>query len=80
MQETLVKNSVIKPLISILALAVLAACSEAPAPKAAEPQPIMQGKQLRFPAGNAQLALLKTTAATTAETMSIDLPAHLVWN
>ena len=40
----------------------------------------MQGKQLRFPAGNAQLALLKTTAATTAETISIDLPAHLVWN
>ena len=80
MQETPVKNSVIKPLVSFLALALLAACSEAPAPKAAEPKPIMQGKQLRFPAGNAQLALLKTTAATTAETISIDLPARLVWN
>ncbi len=80
MQETPVKNSVIKPLVSFLALAFLAACSEAPAPKAAEPKPIMQGKQLRFPAGNAQLALLKTTAATTAETISIDLPARLVWN
>jgi cobalt-zinc-cadmium efflux system membrane fusion protein len=80
MQETPVKNSVIKPLISVLALAVLAACSEAPAPKPAQAQPIMQGKQLRFPAGNAQLAMLKTTAATTAETISIDLPAHLVWN
>jgi cobalt-zinc-cadmium efflux system membrane fusion protein len=80
MQETPVKNSVIKPLISVLALAVLAACSEAPAPKPAQAQPIMQGKQLRFPAGNPQLALLKTTAATAAETITIDLPAHLVWN
>ena len=80
MQETPVKNSVIKPLISILALAVLAACSEAPASKPAQAQPIMQGNQLRFPAGNAQLALLKTTAATVAETITIDLPAHLVWN
>jgi cobalt-zinc-cadmium efflux system membrane fusion protein len=80
MQVTPVKNFVIKSLVSFLALAVFAACSEAPAPKAAEPKPIMQGKQLRFPAGNAQLALLKTTAATTAETISIDLPAHLVWN
>ena len=80
MQEPPVKNSVIKPLISILALTVLAACSEAPAPKPAQAQPIMQGNQLRFPAGNAQLALLKTTAATVAETITIDLPAHLVWN
>jgi cobalt-zinc-cadmium efflux system membrane fusion protein len=80
MLEIFVNNFAIKPVIFILALAVLAACSEAPAPKAAEPKPIMQGKQLLFPAGNAQLALLKTTAATTAETISIDLPAHLVWN
>ena len=80
MQEPPVKNSVIKPLISILALTVLAACSEAPAPKPAQAQPIMQGNQLRFPAGNPQLALLKTTAATAAETITIDLPAHLVWN
>jgi len=80
MQETPVKNSLIQPLISLLALAVLTACTEAPTPKAAEPQPIMQGKQLRFPAGNAQLALLKTTAATKAESITVDLPAHLVWN
>lgn len=61
-------------------LLVLAACSEAPAPKAAEPQPIMQGKQLRFPPGNAQLAMLKTTVVTAAESITVDLPAHLVWN
>jgi len=75
-----VKNAVIQPLISLMVLVVLTACTEAPTPKAAEPQPIMQGKQLRFPAGNAQLALLKTTAATKAESITVDLPAHLVWN
>jgi len=80
MQETPVKNSVIQPVLSALMLLVLAACSEAPAPKAAEPQPIMQGVQLRFPAGNAQLALLKTTAATAVESITVDLPAHLIWN
>ena len=74
------KNAVIQPLISLMVLVVLTACTEAPTPKAAEPQPIMQGKQLRFPAGNAQLALLKTTAATKAESITVDLPAHLVWN
>jgi cobalt-zinc-cadmium efflux system membrane fusion protein len=75
-----VKNAVIQPLISLMVLVVLTACTEAPTPKAAEPQPIMQGKQLRFPAGNAQLALLKTTAATKAVSITVDLPAHLVWN
>lgn len=80
MQEMPVKNSVIQPVLSLLALVVLAACTEAPAPKAAEPQPIMQGKQLRFPPGNAQLALLKTSAVTAAESIAVDLTAHLVWN
>jgi len=59
---------------------LLVACSEAPAPKAAEPQPIMQNNQLRFPEGNSQLALLVTVAAKPSEAIDIDLPAHLVWN
>ena len=78
MQETPVKNIAMPFVLSVLSL--LVACTEAPAPKAAEPQPIMQGQQLRFPAGNAQLALLKTTAVTVAESIEVDLPAHLVWN
>lgn len=73
------KKFAIPSLISAVLL-VLSACTESPAPKAAEPQPIMQGKQLRFPAGNAQLALLKTTAVTAAESIMVELPAHLVWN
>ncbi len=58
----------------------LAACSEAPTPKVAEPQPIMQNNQLRFPEGNSQLALLVTVPAKASEAIAVDLPAHLVWN
>jgi cobalt-zinc-cadmium efflux system membrane fusion protein len=80
MQETLVKNSVIKTAFPLLALVVLTACTEAPPPPAAEVRPIIQGSQLRFPAGHPQLALLKSTAAVQATTLTVDLPARLVWN
>lgn len=66
--------------LPLLLSGILAACSEAPAPKVAEPQPILQNDQLRFPGGNSQLALLVTTPAKPAEAVAIDLPAHLVWN
>ncbi|MCX7263275.1 MAG: efflux RND transporter periplasmic adaptor subunit [Burkholderiales bacterium] len=59
---------------------ILVGCSEGPPPKVAEPQPILQNEELRFPAGNPQLPLLVTTAAKPAEAIPIDLPAHLVWN
>ena len=80
MQEIPVKNSVIKPVISFLAMVVLTACTEAPPPPAAEVRPIIQGNQLRFPTGHPQLSLLKSTAAIQATTLSVDLPARLVWN
>lgn len=66
--------------LTFLIASSLAACSETPAPKVAEPQPIMQNNQLRFPEGNSQLALLITTPAIPAEDIAVDLPAHLVWN
>jgi cobalt-zinc-cadmium efflux system membrane fusion protein len=44
------------------------------------PEPIVQGQQLRFPAGHPQLALLGTSEAKTAESITIELPARLVWN
>ncbi len=44
------------------------------------PEPIVQGQQLRFPAGHPQLALLGTVEAKTAESVTIELPARLVWN
>ena len=44
------------------------------------PTPIIQGEQLRFPAGHPQLTLLTTAAAIDASSVTIDLPARLVWN
>ncbi len=38
------------------------------------PEPIVQGQQLRFPAGHPQLALLGTVEAKTAESITIELP------
>jgi cobalt-zinc-cadmium efflux system membrane fusion protein len=52
---------------------------EAPA-KPPTPQPIVQGQQLRFPAGHPQLALLSTMEAKAADNVTIELPARLVWN
>jgi cobalt-zinc-cadmium efflux system membrane fusion protein len=67
---------------SALAIAVLAYAllnQEAPH-KPPAPLPIVQGQQLRFPAGHPQLALLGTTEAKAAESITIELPARLVWN
>jgi membrane fusion protein, heavy metal efflux system len=70
-------------LISLPSLAVLlAACNPVP-PPAAEPalaQAIVQNNQLRFPAGHPQLALLGVAAATPGKTVTVELPARLVWN
>jgi cobalt-zinc-cadmium efflux system membrane fusion protein len=44
------------------------------------PLPIVQGQQLRFPAGHPQLSLLGAVEAKRAESITIDLPARLVWN
>ena len=67
---------------SALAIAVLAYAlltQDAPL-KPPAPQPIVQGQQLRFPAGHPQLALLGTTEAKAADSVIIELPARLVWN
>ena len=66
--------------VVILAALTLVGCSEAPPPKQETPAPIVQGKQLRFPAGHPQLALLTTTAAAPAQPITIELPSKLVWN
>ena len=51
------------------------------APHAAPvPPPIIQGQQLRFPAGHPHLALLSTATADATQSVGIELPAHLVWN
>lgn len=74
-------NRLTFPLTLLVAvLATCTACTETPAPTPETPQPIVQGRQLRFPAGHPQLSLLSVTAATPAQTVPVDLPAKLVWN
>ena len=44
------------------------------------PMPIVQGQQLRYPANHPQLALLTSTPATAAQSVTVELPARLTWN
>ena len=67
-------------LISVLSLALLAACNEAPAPAPEAPAPILQGSQLRFAPGHPQLALLGIVNAAPGKAITVELPAKLVWN
>ena len=67
-------------LLSVLSLALLAACTEAPAPTPGAPAPILQGSQLRFAPGHPQLALLGMAAAAPGKAITVELPAKLVWN
>ena len=67
-------------LLSIAALALLAACQDKHEPVATAPMPIIQNNQLRYPAGHPQLPLLVSVPAAQAESVNIELPAKLVWN
>ena len=86
LQDAALLNTPAKRLIAgggALAIAVLAYALLSPSPPAkppTTPDPIVQGEQLRFPAGHPQIALLGTVAAKTAESITIELPARLVWN
>lgn len=66
--------------VALAALTLLGACQDKPEPVAAAPLPIIQNKQLRYPAGHPQLALLVSTAAAQVKSVEIELPAKLVWN
>ncbi len=67
-------------ILSLTALTLLGACQDKAEPVAAAPLPIIQDKQLRYPAGHPQLPLLVSTPALPAQSMAIELPAKLVWN
>jgi cobalt-zinc-cadmium efflux system membrane fusion protein len=62
------------------AIVIYALLNQDVAVKPPAPQPIVQGQQLRFPAGHPQLALLSTVEAKAANSVTIELPARLVWN
>lgn len=73
-------NRFFAPTLLSLALA-LAACGQKPAETTAEPpDPVLQGTQLRFPAGHPQLAQLGIVEAKSARDLTVDLPARFVWN
>jgi len=63
-----------------LGLCGLTACQPESPSAPVTPLPILQGEQLRYPAGHAQLSLLSTQAAQAANDLVVDLPARLVWN
>lgn len=67
-------------ILSLAALSLLSACQDKAEPMAAAPMPIIQDKQLRYPAGHPQLPLLVSTAALQAQNVTVELPAKLVWN
>jgi cobalt-zinc-cadmium efflux system membrane fusion protein len=73
------------PLVALGLLATclgLAACQDR-APEAAAPAipvPIVQGNELRFAANDPQLAMIGLTAAAPGKTVSVELPARLVWD
>ena len=63
-----------------LALASLAgACHDAPGPPE-PPAPILQGQQLRFPANHPQLAQIGIATASPGKSVTVELPAKVVWN
>jgi cobalt-zinc-cadmium efflux system membrane fusion protein len=67
-------------LVLTLGLALLGACQPATPPAPVTQLPILQGEQLRYPAGHAQLNLLATEPAQPATDLVVDLPARLMWN
>lgn len=60
----------------------LAACSGKGDDPVAPPRadPVLQGQRLSFPNGHPQLPQLGLVAAVPARTLTVDLPARLVWN
>lgn len=67
-------------ILSLAALTLLGACQDKAEPVATAPLPIIQNKQLRYPAGHPQLPLLVSSAAVQAQNIAVELPAKLVWN
>lgn len=66
--------------VLVLSLLALSACNEGPVSKPEPPAPIVQGSQLRFATDHPQLALLTVSPAVPAKSITIELPARLVWN
>ncbi len=73
-------GKVIRLVLVVTTATGLVACTAPAETQPEAPMPIVQGNQLRFPAGHPQLALLTTTAAAPGKSITIELPAKLVWD
>lgn len=69
-----------RPLLLALAIAALSACQNKSEPTPTIPQPIIESNRLRYPAEHPQLKLLVSVAAQPAQSITVELPARIVWN
>ncbi len=67
-------------ILTAVVILTLSGCSEPVAPTPEPASAVLQGNQLRFPAGHPQLALLTTVDVRPSTAVAIDLPARLTWN
>lgn len=64
----------------VVAALGLAACRDEPRGEPTPAAPTLQGRALVYPDGHPQLSQLGVTAAAPARTLTVELPARLVWN
>lgn len=67
-------------LLFVVAALGLAACRDEPRSAPAPAAPVLQGRTVVYPDHHPQLAQLGVTAAAPARTLTVELPARLVWN
>jgi cobalt-zinc-cadmium efflux system membrane fusion protein len=72
--------SIRTPYLLLAAAAVLAACGQQTPPPPPVPEPVVQGNRISFAADHPQLKLLSVVQAEAARSVTVELPAKLVWN
>src|SRR3954469_24163716 len=68
------------PFLLLPAALVLGGCRDEPKAAAEPASPSMQGRQVVYPANHPQGAQRGTPPAAPAKTLTVELPARLVWN
>ncbi len=66
--------------ICLALLFALSGCQDPQPPSPPAAKPILEGSQLRFPAGHPQLTSLPTVMAERAQPVDIEMPARVVWD
>ena len=64
----------------LAALTTLTACQDKHEPATSVPLPIIENNRLRYPAEHPQLKLLVSVTAKSVQSLTVELPARLVWN